>query len=325
VLLKLPPIRKAAFDAHEYILYVANGVAVNLATGEEYPARREDFITQRLYLSPDYSMPTPGFDKFMDNITLGNSELKRFLLRLMALCLTAHPYQGLFFFYGVGRNGKGVLLRLLARILGTVFTCTFRPNELTLSKYNEDKAMRSFNKLEGKRLATIDESVGSNMNYPILKLMSSGDALSAARMRQDERQFPPTHKCVFPTNEKPELPNDPAFRNRVFFVPFLADYSDRAKQDATLETTLAAEAPGVLGQLIRLCPDVILNGLQPPQIVTDATSELLEENDLTKQFREDLLMDSAGSTVSRDAMGGGIQKWLGGSRLGWAIHPLNSE
>jgi hypothetical protein len=70
---------------------------------------------------------------------------------------------------------------------------------------------------------------------------------------------------------------------------------------------------------------VILNGLQPPQIVTDATSELLEENDLTKQFREDLLMDSAGSTVSRDAMGGGIQKWLGGSRLGWAIHPLNSE
>jgi hypothetical protein len=39
------------------------------------------------------------------------------------------------------------------------------------------------------------------------------------------------------------LPN-PAFRGRVYFVPFLADYSDRAKQDSILEPTLAAEAPG---------------------------------------------------------------------------------
>ncbi len=38
---------------------------------------------------------------------------KAFLLRLCALCLTAHPFQGLFFFWGKGRNGKGVLLRLL--------------------------------------------------------------------------------------------------------------------------------------------------------------------------------------------------------------------
>jgi putative DNA primase/helicase len=313
VIIKLPPIRKAAFDAHEYVLYVAGDVAVNLTTAEEYTARREDFITQRLYIAPDYSTPASRFDRFMDEITLGNPELKRFLLRLMAICLTAHPYQGLFFFWGKGRNGKGVLLRLLSRILGSTFTCTFRPNELTASKYNEDKAMRSFNKLEGKRLATIDESVGSNLNYPILKLMSGGDALSAARMRQDERQFSPTHKCIFPTNEKPELPNDPAFRGRTFFVPFLADYSDRAKQDSMLEITLAAEAPSILGQLIKLCPDVIANGLQPPKIVTDATTELLEENDLAAQFKADMLTDAPGKTVSLDDMGAAIQTWLSGS------------
>ena len=34
------------------------------------------------------------------------------------------------------------------------------------------------------------------------------------------RQFKPTHKLVLPTNEKPQLPNDPAFRGRVYFVPF---------------------------------------------------------------------------------------------------------
>jgi len=87
----------------------------------------------------------------------------------------------------------------LAYVLGRGFTATFRPNELTVSKYDEDKAKRSLNKLEGTRLATVDESLGSNLNLPILKLMSGGDTLSASRMRQDDRQLKPTHKLILPT------------------------------------------------------------------------------------------------------------------------------
>jgi phage/plasmid-associated DNA primase len=209
-----------------------------------------------------------------------------------------------------------VLLRLLAHILGRGFTATFRPNELTVSKYDEDKAKRSLNKLEGTRLATVDESLGSNLNLPILKLISGGDNISAARMRQDDRQFKPSHKLLLPTNERPDLPNDPAFRGRVYFVPFLADFSDRAKQDPNLETTLVAEAPGILARLIALCPDVIEKGLQAPSIVTDATSELLEENDLAKQFEEDMLNDAPGKNVSFDAMETAVNSWLVGGASG---------
>ena len=93
-------------------------------------------------------------------------------------------------------------------MLGSGFTATLRPNELTVSKYDEDKAKRSLNKLESARLATVDESLGSNLNLPILKLISGGDNISAARMRQDDRHFKQTHKLVLPTNEKPDLPND---------------------------------------------------------------------------------------------------------------------
>ena len=139
----------------------------------------------------------------------------------------------------------------------------------------------------------MDESLGSNLNLPILKLMSGGDTLSAARMRQDDRQFKPSHKLILPTNEKPELPNDPAFQGRTYFVPFLADFRDPSKQDPNLEATLRAEAPGILARLIALCPDVIANGLQAPKTVTDATAELLEENDLAQQFQEDMLIDYA--------------------------------
>jgi phage/plasmid-associated DNA primase len=62
-----------------------------------------------------------------------------------ALCLTAYPFQGLFVLWGRRRNGKGVLLRLLAHMLGSGFTAKLPPNELTVSKYDEDKAKRSLN------------------------------------------------------------------------------------------------------------------------------------------------------------------------------------
>jgi len=316
VVLKLPTIKREAFDSDEYILGLPGGMVAELRSATLRSMRREDFIAERVYLSPDFSMRIPRTDRFLDEITLGNTGLRTFLLRLCALCLTAHPFQGLFFFWGRGRNGKGVLLRLLARILGRVFTATFRPNELTVSKYDEDKAKRSLNKLENARLATVEESLGSNLNLPLLKMMSGGDTLSAARMRQDDRQFKPTHKVVLPTNEKPDLPNDPAFRGRVYFVPFLADYSDVARQDPDLETTLAAEAPGFLAKLIALCPDVIANGLQAPKSVTDATSELLEENDVARQFQEDMLVAAPGKNIAFDAMQSAVESWLSGSKPG---------
>ena len=219
VLIKLRPIKREAFDGDAYLLGLNNGMVAELRAGACRPMGREDFISLRVYLTPDPDMSTPRWNRALDEITLGGKELKTFILRLFALCLTAHPFHGLFFFWGRGRNGKGVLLRLLAFILGR-FAVTFRPNELTVSKYDEDKAKRSLNKLEGARLATVNESVGSNLNLPLLKMMSGGDAIAAARMRQDERQFLPTHKTIVPTNEKPDLPNDPAFRGALTLSHF---------------------------------------------------------------------------------------------------------
>jgi putative DNA primase/helicase len=114
-----------------------------------------------------------------------------------------------------------------------------------------------------------------------------GDTLSGAKMRQDDVQFAPTHKLLLPTNDKPDLPADPAFRGRVHFIPFLADYSDVSKQDPRLESDLQVEAAGVLHKLITVCPDVIQNGLRAPRSVRDATHELFEDLDVTKQFIEE--------------------------------------
>jgi hypothetical protein len=95
------------------------------------------------------------------------------------------------------------------------------------------------------------------------------------------------------------------------FIPFLADYSEVAKQDKRLESDLQVEAGCILHKLITVCPDVIQSGLRAPRSVMDATSELFDDLDFTKQFKEDRIRRTQGAFMSRSDMEAPIRKWMG--------------
>jgi putative DNA primase/helicase len=143
----------------------------------------------------------------------------------------------------------------------------------------------------------------------MLKLMSGGDTLSAAHMRQDAVAFKPTHKVLLPTNDRPQLPADPAFRGRVHMIPFLANFTGR--EDRSLDHTLQyVELPGILYRLTTLCPDVIENGLRPPASVLAETDQLFTELDVTKQFRDDCLESEPGAETPAVDMERAVAEWM---------------
>ena len=177
---------------------------------------------------------------------------------------------------------------------------------------------RTFANLKGKRLVTVTESVAGNLNTSMLKLMSGGDALSGARMRQDQEVFKPTHKVLLPTNDRPQLPADPASRGRVHMIPFAANFTGR--EDRQLDHTLQhVELPGILHRLITLCPDVIENGLRPPASVLAETDQLFTELDVTKQFRDDRLEAVADAETPEDELEQAIGEWLRAQGTGGGI------
>jgi P4 family phage/plasmid primase-like protien len=306
----LPPVKAEVFDCEPYMLGLPDCRVIDLRTSAIRDMRREDYISQRNDVSPDPNCPTPRFDRFISEITCGDGALANYLLRLCALCLTADPYQGLFFLWGRGRNGKGVLLRMMTAILGDGrFAWPLRPSEITVSRFGDDASKRTFSQLKGKRLVTVNESVSGNLNLSMLKLMSGGDALSGNRMRQDAVVFKPTHKVLLPTNERPQLPADPAFRGRVHMIPFLANFTGR--EDRSLDHTLQhVELPGILYRLVTLCPDVIENGLRPPASVLAETDQLFAELDVTKQFRDDCLESEPGTETPAVDMERAVAEWL---------------
>jgi len=187
-----------------------------------------------------------------------------------------------------------------------------------VSRFGDDGMKRTFAGLKGKRLVTVNESVNSNLNVSMLKLMSGGDALSAAHMRQDSVTFKPTHKVLLPTNERPQLPADPAFRGRVHMIPFSANFTGR--EDRSLDDTLQhVELPGILYRLVTLCPDVIENGLRPPASVLAETDQLFAELDVTKQFRDDCLEFVPGAEVTLTEMKAAVTQWLHGQAANGAL------
>jgi D5 N terminal like len=104
----LRPVKADVFDSNPHMLGLPNCRVIDLQTGAIRETRRDDYISQRIDGTPDANCATPRFDQFIGEITCGDAGLANYLLRLCALCLTALPFQALFFLWGRGRNGKGV-------------------------------------------------------------------------------------------------------------------------------------------------------------------------------------------------------------------------
>jgi putative DNA primase/helicase len=97
-----------------------DGNVVDLGTGIIRRMQREDCMTVRIAVTPDATQDTLRWKKFLEEITCGNAPLAKYIVQLCGLCLSGHPEQILAVCWGTGRNGKGVLWRLLSKILGSL-------------------------------------------------------------------------------------------------------------------------------------------------------------------------------------------------------------
>ena len=129
-------------------------IARQISVSRWYVGRiREGCQTQRIPVMP-VDMPTPRWDRFLREITCGDDDLAAYIQRLLTLSITGLAVHLLIFFYGRGRNGKGVLLRLLEKMIGReIFAVSLRPEDVEYHRGSEDRNKRLMGRLRGKRLA----------------------------------------------------------------------------------------------------------------------------------------------------------------------------
>lgn len=309
----LPPKLSRDFDVDPAILPMPDGKVSDLRAGVIRGMQREDCQTKRIpYMAED--VPTPRWDRFRHEITCGDDELAAYLVRLLALGITGLSLHLLIFFYGRGRNGKGVLLRLLEKILGReLFAVSLRPEDVEYHRGSEDRNKRLMGRLRGKRLAYTGETVSGHLDWTLLKMLTGGDTLAGADLYKNTEGFAPSHTLILTTNDRPTLPPTVAFKERLRSVQFNGDFS-RSK-DFTLEDDLAREIPGILWQLIKAAPAVFTNGDAPPASVLEATEDVMDENDKAKPFIEACLLDDPEAVTPLTEIEAAARKWMGGLML----------
>lgn len=306
----LPPKSSRDFDVDPQILPLPDGAVADLRAGVIREMRRQDCQTRRIPVVPA-DAHTPRWHRFLREITCGDDELAAYIQRLMALCITGKALHLLIFFYGRGRNGKGVLLRLLEKILGReLFAVSLRPEDVEFRKGSDDRNKRLMGRLRGKRLAYTGETVGGHLDWTLLKILTGGDTLAGAELYKNTEGFTPSHTLILTTNERPKLPPTVAFKERLRFVPFNGDFSKSG--DFTLEEDLAREMPGILWQLIKTAPGVFENGDAPPVAVREATDDVMDENDVARPFIEACLVDDPDSVTQLTELEAAARKWIGG-------------
>jgi P4 family phage/plasmid primase-like protien len=197
-------------DEYPHLLGFTNGV-LDLDNYTFRDGRPDDFLSM-----------TTGYDYALEDDPKVQDDIMHFIRSIMPnepmetylLCTLAYKLHGdkfleeLWFWTGIGRNGKGTLYSLLKKTLGgyayepdiTIVTCT---------RKSSSSATPEIVKAKGKRLLCAaepdDEDAQSKFKVNRLKQFRGNDIIQCRAMYKDCIEFKPQFSMIFQMNDKPEL------------------------------------------------------------------------------------------------------------------------
>jgi putative DNA primase/helicase len=284
------------WDLDPWLLNTPSGV-VDLRTGKLRKHDAADYMTKTTAVTPDASCPTPLWSKFLKRVTDGDLELQKYLARVSGYALTGLTGEHeMYFLFGDGRNGKGVFMGTVSDILDDYHRTA--PIE-TFTATNNEQHPTDLAMLRGARLVTATETeVGRRWAESRIKMMTGGDPISARFMRQDFFTYKPQFKLIISGNNKPGLRSvDEAIKARIKLVPFSV-FIPPEERDKDLKEKLKAEWPGILAWMIEGGMQWQRGGLATPKVVSEATDQYLQDEDIVKTWINDELVEDPARWVS---------------------------
>lgn len=317
-------------DANPWLLAFSNGV-VDFRVGQLRDGRPNEYITKASpfpfpvdcsdYLATGNNSPCPTLEAFVLEIVGDDQEKAAYLRRALGYAITGLTREQVFLiFAGGGRNGKGVLMEILQKVLGPLAGPI--PAEMLLDQGRSRSSAGpspDIMSLRGLRIAFASETdQGRRFAASRVKWLSGGDTLTG-RNPHDRAQvtFPPSHLLILATNFKPQAnADDHAFWARMHLVNFPLSFVERPsapnerKIDKTLEEKLMSEASGILAWLVRGCLEWQAEGLNPPAVILKATAEYRRREDDLAGFLEEKCEIREGAEVTAKAIYSAFKEWF---------------
>jgi len=237
------------FDSAHHLLNTPEGI-INLKTGELGEHDPDCYITKLTAVSPDYEMKTPAWDKFIDQIFMGDGALIDCVYRWLGYSLTGEVSEQEFVIgLGPQGNGKSTLVKTMLHIMkdyGHVLNADAIKATKGSPRHTTDIAMT-----EGKRfIGTSEIEPGAYLNAPLIKNYTGDSEISARCMHKDAATIPVTAKIFLVANDILRFKGgDGAIERRIRAIPF--DFElDEDNIDVYMDIKLKKEAPGILAKII---------------------------------------------------------------------------
>lgn len=297
------------FDADPMAINVRNGtLEVRKRDDEPYvrlrPHRREDLITKLAEVDYAPEATCPKFDAFLSEVQPDMS-VQRFLDQWGGLSFTGDiGEQKLAFFYGKGRNGKGVYVETLKFIAGTYTEAV--PVETFLDSGRARRggeATPDLAILPGVRyLTTSEPEKGAKLAEGLIKLATGGDTMKARHLNRDIFSFVPQFKLTMQGNYRPKITGtDEGIWGRLLLIPWPV-FIPPERRDPRLTHKLRAEASGILNRLLNGLCDWLDHGLVLPGVVVEATQQYREDSDPLGRFLAECTASVIGQRVQSSAL-----------------------
>lgn len=260
-------------NPNNYKLNLVNGV-YNFSALKMEPHNEENYFTYiKEYELLEEEIPTPIFDKFIDELVLDREELKKYLLMVLAYLISGDKkLQKFFILKGEGANGKSTLINLITELIGKNYVTS-----ISLSKLNEKFALSS---AVGKRLIVASENENnSSISTETIKKLTGGDLVEIEQKYKDRYSDKLEVEVLFAVNNTVLFSeNSYGLKRRLEVIPF--DYRvEDADIDMELDKKLKTEIPYIMRKLIGIHAEFVKGGYKLPicEEVENAKKMFLDE------------------------------------------------
>ena len=317
------PITGDEWDAKPDLLAVANGV-IDLTTGEMHPGLPGDYLrTAATARWEGIDAPAPRWARYLAEMFASMGEVPDFLQRALGYGISGHTTEHkLLVLHGPGgRNGKDVLLGVLAHVLGEGIASAVSADVLLGHKGRGGAAEPHLMDLQGKRICWVSETnAGAKLNAGQVKLITGGGQIAARPLYGGMVKFEPAHFLLLITNDLPAVgSDDDALWSRIMAAEckeLFLDAPDPANphehpRDPRLGEKLRGEASGVLAWLVRGHLAWRAGGLKPPRCVLQTTDAYRAGQDELAEFIEAACVVHANASMMASALYEAYTIWTG--------------
>lgn len=200
------------------IIGCANG-AYNIETDELLDYSPELFLQHKVTAKYDKNAYDENVDRFLNNITLNDRELRNLIEEMVGYCLYRNTrYQKCFILSGGGSNGKSTLLDMISAFLGTNNTSALSLKNL------QDKFKIAQIK---DKLANINDDVSNERitDTELFKKLVVGGEFEAEQKNKNPFKMRSYAKIILSANEIPKSSDkSEGYFRRFIFLPLRAKF-----------------------------------------------------------------------------------------------------